>query len=220
MSEALPSALQLAALVAAALVLAQAARRLPWYKLEGDPEARRILIVGTIAVAGLRWFNADALAGTSLHFLGAGIVTLMFGAAFALWVMAVASLMAWLGGVDWLGWAPDFLACGVLPVLVAHRLWRFEQERLPANLFIFVLFNGFFGGGLAMLASHLLKALVAASQGIGDPAVYLTAGSLMMFGEGFLGGGTMALVVVYRPHWCASFDDRRYLKPPGGNAGA
>jgi len=21
--------------------------------------------------------------------------------------------------------------------------------------------------------------------------------------------------VVYRPHWCATFDDRRYLRPPG-----
>ena len=213
MSEALPSALQLAALVAAALVLAQAAQRLPWYKLEGDPEARRILIVATIAVAGLRWFNADALAGTSLHFLGASIATLLFGAPFALWVMAVVSLLAWLGGTAWIGWAPDFIACGLLPVTVAHLLWRFEQARLPPHLLLFVLFNGFLGGGLAMLASHLLKAVVALWLGIDNPAVYLTAGILMMFGEGFLTGGTMALVVVYRPHWCATFDDARYLAP-------
>ena len=134
--------------------------------------------------------------------------------------MAVVSLLAWLGGTAWIGWAPDFIACGLLPVTVAHLLWRFEQARLPPHLLIFVLFNGFLGGGLAMLASHLLKAVVALWLGIDNPAVYLTAGILMMFGEGFLTGGTMALVVVYRPHWCASFDDRRYLKPPGGNAGA
>ena len=220
MNDTLPAAPQVVALVAATVVLARAARRLPWYKLEGDPEAKRVLIVATLALAGLRWFNADALAGTSLHFLGASIATLLFGAPFALWVMAVVSLLAWLGGTAWIGWAPDFIGCGLVPVAVAHALWRFEQVRLPPHLFIFVLLNGFFGGGLAMLASHLLKAVVALWLGIDNPAVYLTAGMLMMFGEGFLCGGTMALVVVYRPHWCASFDDRRYLRPPGGDAGA
>ena len=95
-----PEAVQVASVAIAALALAWAARRLPWYKLEGDPEAVRILLVATAALSGLRWFNADALAGTSLHFLGAGIANLMFGTRFALWVMAVVSLMAWLGGSD------------------------------------------------------------------------------------------------------------------------
>ena len=208
-----PESGQVAALAVAALGLAWAGRQLPWYKLEGDPEATRILIVATLALAGLRWFNADALAGTSLHFLGAGVANLMFGTPFALWVMAVVSLMAWLGGSDWLGWGPDFVACGLLPVLVSHAVWRFEQA-LPANPVLYVLVNGFAGGGLALLASHMLKAAGGLWLGVGEPAVYLTAGMLMMFGEGFLCGGAMALVVVYRPQWCASFDDRRYLKPP------
>lgn len=208
-----PEAVQVAALAIAALALAWAARQLPWYKLEGDPEARRVLIVATLALSGLRWFNADAVAGTSLHFLGAGVANLMFGTPFALWVMAVVSLMAWLGGSDWLGWGPDFVACGLLPVLVSHAVWRFEQA-LPANPVLYVLVNGFAGGGLALLASHMLKAAAGLWLGVGEPAVYLTAGMLMMFGEGFLCGGAMALVVVYRPQWCASFDDRRYLQPP------
>ena len=208
-----PEAVQVAALAIAALALAWAARQLPWYKLEGDPEARRVLIVATLALSGLRWFNADAVAGTSLHFLGAGVANLMFGTPFALWVMAVVSLMAWLGGSDWLGWGPDFVACGLLPVLVSHAVWRFEQA-LPANPVLYVLVNGFAGGGLALLASHMLKAAAGLWLGVGEPAVYLTAGMLMMFGEGFLCGGAMALVVVYRPQWCASFDDRRYLLPP------
>ena len=213
MNDAAPEAVQVSALAIAALALAWAARQLPWYKLEGDPEARRVLIVATLALSGLRWFNADAVAGTSLHFLGAGVANLMFGTPFALWVMAVVSLMAWLGGSDWLGWGPDFVACGLLPVLVSHAVWRFEQA-LPANPVLYVLVNGFAGGGLALLASHILKAAGGLWLGVGEPAVYLTAGMLMMFGEGFLCGGAMALVVVYRPQWCASFDDRRYLKPP------
>jgi len=205
---------QLAAIACALLVLVQAARGLPWYKLQGDREAARVLLLGTLALAGLRWFNADALAGSSLHFLGASAATLMFGPRFALWAMAVASLLAWLGGSAWLGWAPDFLACGVLPVLATQALYLLEQARLPPNLVTYVLVNAFLGGGVAMLASHLVKAAVAAAGGSGEPAVYLASAVPMMFGEGFLCGGALALVVVYRPQWCASFDDRRYLRPP------
>lgn len=211
---ALPPALQLGALVAAAVVLVAAARRLPWYKLEGDREAQRVLLLATAALAALRWFNADALAGSSLHFLGATVATLMFGPRFALWALAVASLLAWVGGTAWLGWAPDFLACGVVPVLATQALYRFEQARLPPNLFVYVLVNAFGGGALAMLASHLAKAAVVGWLGIGDPAFYLASAVPMMFGEGFLSGGAMALIVVYRPQWCASFDDDRYLRPP------
>ena len=214
MSDGPGAPVQLAAIACALLVLVQAARGLPWYKLQGDREAARVLLLGTLALAGLRWFNADALAGSSLHFLGASAATLMFGPRFALWAMAVASLLAWLGGSAWLGWAPDFLACGVLPVLATQALYLLEQARLPPNLVTYVLVNAFLGGGVAMLASHLVKAAVAAAGGSGEPAVYLASAVPMMFGEGFLCGGALALVVVYRPQWCASFEDRRYLRPP------
>ncbi len=211
----LPVALQVAALVASAVALALAARDLPWHKLEGDREAQRVLLLATLGLSALRWFNADALAGSSLHFLGAAIASLMFGPGFALWALAVASLLAWIGGSAWLGWGPDFLASGIVPVLVARALHRYEQARLPANLFAYVLVNGFLGGGLSMLASQLAKAGASAWLDIGQPGVYLASAVPMMFGEGFLCGGAMALVVVYRPQWCATFDDRRYLRPPG-----
>lgn len=214
MNAPVPEAVQVAALAASAVVLAATARALPWHKLEGDREAQRVLLLATLGLAVLRWFNADALAGSSLHFLGAAIASLMFGPAFALWAMAVASLLAWLGGSAWLGWAPDFLACGLLPVLATQALYLLEQARLPPNLVTYVLVNAFLGGGVAMMASHLVKAAVAAAGGSGEPAVYLASAVPMMFGEGFLCGGALALVVVYRPHWCASFDDGHYLRPP------
>jgi uncharacterized membrane protein len=154
MNAGVPAAVQVAALVAAAVVLAAAARRLPWHKLEADREAQRVLVLATLGLAALRWFNADALAGSSLHFIGAAIASLMFGPAFALWALAVASLLAWIGDTAWLGWAPDFLACGVVPVVAARAVFRFEQSRLPANLFIYVLVNGFVGGAVSMLASQ------------------------------------------------------------------
>jgi uncharacterized membrane protein len=44
----------------------------------------------------------------------------------------------------------------------------------------------------------------------GDPSAAVPP---MMFGEGFLCGGAIAMIVVSRPQWCATFDDRRALPP-------
>lgn len=198
----------------AGVVLAWAAWRLPWYKLRGDPEALRVLLFATLALAAMRWFNADALQGVRLHFVGATVATLMFGARFALWAMAIVSLAARVMGSAWYGWAPDFLVCGVSGIVVSEAVGRFIERRLPPNLLIYVWVRGFLGGALAIAAAHLLKAAIAAWLEDPAAAAYLAATPPMMFGEGFFCGAAMALIVVYRPAWCATFDDARYLPPP------
>lgn len=35
---------------------------------------------------------------------------------------------------------------------------------------------------------------------------------LLMFGEAFINGGAMSLLVAYRPHWVATFHDHWYLR--------
>lgn len=201
------------AFAAAAAVLAWASRGLPWYKLRGDPEAQRVLLLAALALAVMRVFNTHALAGVDLHFLGATAVCLMFGPRFALWSMATVSLAAWVMGCAWRGWAPDFLVCGLLPVLATEAVGRYIEPRLPANPLIYVWVRGFLGGALAIAASNLAKAGVAWWLDEAATAAYLVATPPMMFGEGFFCGGAMALIVVYRPQWCASFDDARYLRP-------
>lgn len=203
--------------VVAVLTLVVAGARLPWFKLRGDPAAQRVLVWTTAILAAMRWFNADALAGVSLHFLGATVATLMFGLRFALWVSAVVSLVAWLLGTAWLGWAGDFIACGLLPALVTRGLLTFAHARLPANPFVYVLVNAFFAGALGMAASHLFKAAIESTLHAPVVGHYLIAMLPMMFAEGFFSGAVMALIVAYRPEWSATFDDARYLRrPPGG----
>lgn len=199
--------------VLAALVLGRSAPRLRRHLAGVDDQARRILILATLALAAMRWFNTAALQGVMLHFLGATIATLMFGAGTACWVMALASLAGVLMGAAWHGWAMDFLATGALPVAVTAIVSAAARTWLPRNVFTYVMLNAFAGGAVAMAASMLAKAAVTAWLGGRALEAYLVATPMLMFAEAFFAGAVMVLVVVYRPQWCRSFDDRAYLWP-------
>lgn len=203
-------------------VLAASTRglRLERYRGEGGSQARRVLLAATLSIMALRWFNTAALQGVVLHFLGATIATLMFGTRIACWVMALASLAGVLLGAAWQGsWALDFLLSGALPVMVTVAVGLAAMRWVPANIFSFVMVNAFGAAALAMAASSLATALSAAALSgpaavsRGPASAYLAATPLLMFGEAFLTGGILVLVVVYRPQWCAGFDDRTWLGP-------
>jgi uncharacterized membrane protein len=89
------------------------------------------------------------------------------------------------------------------------------ETHLPANFFVYIFACAFFGAGLAMLTviitgSGLLSigGAYASEQLYRD---YLQLIPLFMFPEAFITGLLMTLLIVYRPEWVTSFDDRRYL---------
>lgn len=173
----------------------------------------QVMVVAILVLAAMRWFNTAPLLGVMLHLLGATIATLMFGAGVACWVMALVSLSGLLLGAAWHGWAMDFLVAGALPVAVTAWLSGTVRRWLPHNIFVYVMGNAFFGAAVAMAASMLAKAALAWWLDSRAAAAYLAATPLLMFAEAFFAGTVMVLVVVYRPHWCSSFDDRVYLWP-------
>lgn len=191
-------------------ILLWAMMRLPWYKVRGDTEAQRIFAIYIAVLILMRGFSTQAVMGINLHFLGAAIATLMFGARFALLGLAIVSAAWAVLGRVWLGWGWDFLANDALPVAVTALIGALVVKKLPAHIFIYVFGNAFFAAALSMAASILTKAGVTSLLG-GDPTPYLLAAIPLSFGEAFFTGGVMALIVVYRPQWCASFDDEKYL---------
>lgn len=84
---------------------------------------------------------------------------------------------------------------------------------LPANMFVYLLGNGFFGAiavlaltGMMTLGVH--KALVTPAMAGGDPVAFML---LLSWGEAFLTGFMLTIFTVYRPEWVLTFDDRVYL---------
>ncbi|MDO5609168.1 MAG: energy-coupling factor ABC transporter permease [Pseudomonadota bacterium] len=210
MSAPMPPEWQWFGSIIAFAILLWAVLRLPWHKVQGDAEAQRIFAIYLAVLILMRGFSTQAVMGINLHFLGAAIATLMFGARFALLGLAIVSAAWALMGRVWLGWGWDFLANDALPVAVTALVGAVVVKKLPAHVFVYLFGNAFFAAALSMAVSVLAKAAVTSLLG-GDPTPYLLAAVPLSFGEAFFTGGVMALVVVYRPQWCASFDDARYL---------
>jgi uncharacterized membrane protein len=103
-----------------------------------------------------------------------------------------------------------------LPVAVTWATLRLAERRLPPNFFVYVFVVAFFGAALSLLAAGLAGALVL-TLGAGRPAElvfgdYVPYLVYLAFGEATLNGMALTLLVVYRPHWVASFDDRRCIE--------
>lgn len=165
------------------------------------------LFAAAALVAALWGVRAELPAGFALHFLGAALLYLMFGAPLALAGMAIATALACgLGGGDWAACPALWLTDGVVPVLCAFAVHRLVERHAPPNLFVYVFGAAFAGAALSMIAS------LAAHRLLGDSVEPFVALGLMLgFGEAFLTGGLVTLFVVYRHEWVCTFDDSRYL---------
>lgn len=173
------------------------------------PDRARLhrLLAAAALVAALWGVRAELPAGFALHFLGATLMYLMFGAPLALAGMALAAGLACaLGPGDWLALPALWLADGAVPVACAFAAHRVIERYAPPNLFVYVFGAAFAGAGLSMFASLAAHRLLG--EGV-EPFVAL--GLLLGFGEAFLTGALVTLLVVYRHEWVSTFDDSRYL---------
>ena len=213
-AELVPHAWLRVAVLAYAAIVAGAALRAPWRQL-ARPRRQHLLLGCAVAVLLLWTLNASLGNGVHYHFLGATLATLMLG-----WPLAVVSLSlalvgtAYFGESQWAALGINGLVAVGLPVLAAETLRRTLDRWLPHHFFIYVYGNGFFGAGLIIgVAGATTAALLAAIGGDAAPLAQRCLLSLpfLMFGEAFLSGMMTTVLVVYRPEWMTTFDDRLYL---------
>ena len=128
----------------------------------------------------------------------------------ALAVMCVVGLAAWPA------FGADLLCMVIVPAVVTTQIHQLVHGRLPHNYFIYFFVTVFAGSALAFNIAGLLRlGLLAASGSLEASHVgpeYLAVLPFMSFGEATVNGMVMAMAVVYRPQWVATFDDARYLE--------
>lgn len=199
-----------------AIVLLRALKSAPWWHLRDTRDFN--VFVSAIVALGFIWtMKAGIDATLSFHLIGATLLTLMFG-----WAFAVLGISLVIIGItifqdgSWSMLSLNVLLAGVLPVAVSHMIYRFVERRLPKNFFIYIFISAFFGAALSMSAvvfattmTHYLSG--AFSIGYLQYNYYQYA-LLIMFPEAFVTGMLMTLFVAYRPHWVSTFDDKQYLR--------
>ena len=213
---ALPPALAWSAAGAYGLVLASAARRAPWGRLR-EGEMQHVFFGAAVVLLFLWTIRGAVVPGLGVHFLGATVLTLMFGWRLALVAMALALAGAGAYGLArWELLGVNGLLATVLPVAVSQGVLRAVERWLPPHLFIYIFLAGFFGAALAMAASVSAQLALLMLAGGHAPAAlahaYLPFLPLLMLPEAFLNGALVTALVGMRPRWIWTFDDARYLR--------
>jgi uncharacterized membrane protein len=198
------------------LVLYRAARLAPWWHLK-DTRDFNILVSAILAILFIWTMRAGIDASLSFHLIGATLLTLMFGWAFAvLGISMVVIGVTIIQDGSWTMLPLNVLLSGILPVMVSHLIYRFADRRLPKNFFIYIFICAFFGAALAMSAVVFATTMTHYLSGAFSISYlqynYYQYALLIMFPEAFVTGLLMTLFVAYRPQWVSTFDDRVYLR--------
>lgn len=189
-------------------------RRATWPML-ADRRNLNVFLGATVAVLGLWLIKAGIKPGLNFHLLGATALTLMFRPLFALLALGLitAAITLWQG--EYGAFAANWLLMGALPVGVSWAIFRLVDGRLPNHFFIYIFLNAFFGAALAVMAVGLASTGFMALAGAYPLAYlleeYLPYYLLIAWGEAFATGMMVTMMVVWRPEWVSTFDDRRYL---------
>ncbi|OIR04263.1 cobalt transport protein CbiM [mine drainage metagenome] len=199
-----------------ALFLYRAVRYAPW-RILLDNAVMVNALVGLVFGAFIFWqFNAGIRPGFNFHILGSTLFMLMFGWQIATVSITLVMLATWLRadmGVVTLG--INGLLMIALPVLFSDWLLRFSKLHLPKNLFLFVLWNGFFCSMLTIVlnvtATTLLLLSLSRHTWGEIQHYYLVASPILMLTEGFVTGMLITAFTVFQPQAVMNFSDEEYL---------
>ena len=198
------------------LILYRAVRYAPWRTLL-DNGIMVNALVGLLFGAFIFWqFNAGIRPGFNFHILGSTLFMLMFGWQIATVSITLLMFATWLrADIGLITLGINGLLMIVIPVLFSDWLLRFSKRYLPKNLFLFVLWNGFFCSMLSIVlnvvATTLLLLLLSHYTWGEIQHHYLVATPIIMLTEGFVTGMMITAFVVFQPQAVMNFNDEEYL---------
>jgi uncharacterized membrane protein len=194
------------------LVLLAALSFRPWRMLAGG--LRLTPLLATLTLVPWLW-AMPSLHKMPLQLQGSGacLVVLMLGWPLAVPVLCVVGLLAalispmpWDTALDltvWLGLVPATLA---LAMGAAVRRW------IGLHLFVYVLGRAFIGTAVCVFVASLLAQFAGHSMPGIDDDLSLVAHWLVAWGDAFMTGLFVAIMVAFKPEWLATWSDRLYLK--------
>jgi uncharacterized membrane protein len=199
------------------LFLLRALRQAPWRTLL-DNAVMVNAFVGLLFGAFLFWqLNVGVRPGMNFHILGSTLFMLMFGWQIASVSITLVMLATWLrADTGLLSLGINGLLMIAIPVLFSEWLLRFSKRRLPKNLFLFVLWNGFACGAFSIVLNALATTLLLLGLSHYTWAAiqhyFLIATPILIFTEAFSTGMLITAFTVFQPDAVMNFSDEEYLK--------
>ncbi len=194
-----------------------ACKTAPWHKVNGDREAQHVWLGATVLVFFLWQLSASLGDGPTFHFLMVTLLTLMFGAQFALLSMSLALLGVTVeSGLGGLSFGLNALLMGGIPIAITVAILKLSKTYLELNFFVYIFLNAFFASVVG----------VVVSLGLGGWVLWMTEAytfevlqqsfipfiPLISTPEGFLNGFLIAGLLIFKPEWVSTFNGRVFIK--------
>jgi len=198
------------------VLLIHAMRLAKWRELFGN-SIRFNALIGVMFAITIFWLlNAGIRPGFNFHLVGATLFVLLFGWPIALVTLTMVMLGTWLyKGMDMVALGLNGLMMLAIPVLFSEWLLRFSQRHMPKNLFMFVLWNGFFCAACAialmMAATTLLLLALTHYTWAEIQYHYFIPAPILIFAEAFATGAVITGFTVSQPEAVENFSDADYL---------
>jgi uncharacterized membrane protein len=189
--------------------------RAPW-RILIQKDSSNILFAACAAIFLIWVLKVNVESGLSIHLLGSTILTLMFRWQVAVMANALVVLGVTLAtAADFEAYAMNTLLTGILPIFISYSIWRLSEWYLPPNYFVYIFVAAFLAAGLSMFttgfASYQILNMLDNSLSPEMLDEYLMIFVPIMYPEAFITGAIISILVIYKPQWISTFDDRRYL---------
>ncbi len=140
------------------------------------------------------------------------LLTLMAGWPLAVLAVPPAAMLTALAAD--LGWAEALhraMWLGLVPATLMLAFGAALRRWLPNHLFVYILGRGFFATfASCALADGIALSLRTLPEGSALADLWI-ARPITAFGEAFLTGMLIAILVAFRPQWLSTYSDRLYL---------
>jgi len=176
---------------------------------------QHLWLAGIVLLAWLWTLQAKLAGGAAFGLLGVAFYSLLFGCHWArLGLLAAVGLNTGLGGGSWMNFGINGLLLAAVPTLLASTLQRQIEQRMPKNVFIFMIGHGMFVTlAVTVVTSVLLVALswlITAGPVVLDQLAYAL---LLAWGEALASGMLFSALVIFGPHLVLTYRQDLYLPP-------
>jgi len=176
---------------------------------------QHLWLAGVVVLAWLWTIQARAFEGVAFGLLGAAFYALIFGRYWArIGLLAAVALHTGLGDGNWMNFGINGLLLAVVPTALAAGLQGQIEQRLPKNVFVFMIGNGMF---VTLAVTAATSTLLVAAGGLLRPATadldQFAYALLLAWGEALASGMLFSALVIFGPHLVLTYRQDLYLPP-------